>query len=114
MAHRADFREYSSSESDAATAPWYYRLADLLVRTGGPGAIIAVLLCWYLVTSMNLQMRAIADMMSAANVKMAAFAASQQRYDDQRERLLDKQLAILRQMCVNSAKSETALKACLE
>jgi hypothetical protein len=114
VAHRVDLQEYSSSESVTSASPWYYRLADLLVRTGGPGAVIAVLLCWYLVSSMNIQLRAITEMMTQANVKMTAFAASQQRFDDQRERLLDKQLVILRQMCVNSAKTETALKACLE
>jgi hypothetical protein len=52
--------------------------------------------------------------MSAAQINMGAFAAEQRSFNERRQSQLDVQLRIMRVMCTNGAKTEAALKACME
>jgi hypothetical protein len=49
-----------------------------------------------------------------AGARMTAFAAQQDQFNEGRSILLEKQLAILRQLCVNSSRTEAAIKACVQ
>lgn len=113
----ADMTDISISASD----PWYAKLATAILNTSGPLSLIAMGLCAFLMWTVWAQLAAIngriGDLhaqMLEAKVEMGKFAARQLAFDEQRERLLEQQMRVLRQTCVNVSRSEAAIRACTE
>jgi hypothetical protein len=71
-------------------------------------------LVWFLLTNVSGGLASIQTKMNSAEVSMGAFAAEQREFNDRRQTQLDIQLRIMRVMCVNGAKSESSVKACME
>ena len=97
-------------------SPAYMRFAQMVLKTSGFSGLIALALCAFLMWMMSTQMKVIAADIADAKVRMSGFSDQQRAWDIQRERLLEKQLGILRQVCVgvNAGKGDVALKACWE
>jgi hypothetical protein len=92
-----------------------------ILQTSGPVAVIALLLVWYLMTSVNNQTRDVAvqvkanhEEILAAKNEMHAFATRQIEIDAVKIRQNDLILKILRQMCVNSSDSPQQRSGCYE
>lgn len=103
------------------SGPWYAVLANTILRTSGPMALLTVAFSWFVMwivwgslqTIKENQILIRADIANAG-ARMGAFAAQQEQFNEGRTVLLEKQLVILRQLCVNSAKNEAAIKACVQ
>ena len=105
----------------ALNGPWYAVLAGTILRTSGPMALITIGFAWFVMWVVWGSLQVIKENqiliradIAAAGTKMTAFAAQQEQFNEGRTLLLEKQLAILRQLCVNSSKTEQALKACVQ
>jgi hypothetical protein len=85
-----------------------------VLKTNGPTVVIALVLVWFLLTNVSGGLASIQSQMSAAQINMGAFAAEQRSFNERRQSQLDVQLRIMRVMCTNGAKTEAALKACME
>lgn len=110
-----------ATRDHGSDAPWYARLAQSILATSGPMALVGLGLAFFLaysVTARLLELRTSIEvnrtMLQQAQVEMRAFAARQSEYDRVRQELLEKQLRLLRQLCVNSSKSDVALRGCVE
>lgn len=111
----------TTADDSPLTGPWYAVIASTILRTSGPMALLTVAFSWFVMwvvwgslqTIKDTQLLIRADI-AAASIRMTAFSAQQEHFNEARTELLEKQLAILRQLCVNSARSETALKACVQ
>lgn len=111
----------SKPDTILTSGPWYATLANQVLRTSGPMALITIGFAWFVMWVVWGSLQVIKENqllirqdIANASVKMTAFAATQETFNQQRQLLLEKQLAILRQLCVNSSKTETALKACVQ
>lgn len=103
------------------SGPWYGTLANQILRSSGPMALITIGFAWFVMWVVWGSLQVIKDNqilirgdIAAAGKSMATFAAQQETFNEQRQILLEKQLAILRQLCVNSSKTEAGLKACVQ
>jgi F0F1-type ATP synthase membrane subunit b/b' len=111
----------SPRESDALSGPWYAKLAESILRTSGPMALLTVAFSWFVMWIVWGSLQTIKDTqllirndIAQAGARMTAFAAQQDQFNEGRSILLEKQLAILRQLCVNSSRTEAAIKACVQ
>jgi hypothetical protein len=102
-------------------APWYVKLTTGILSTSGPITLIALAFTGFLMYLVLVQFKAvldnqkiIQDEMAAAKVSMAGFVTAQRDYDVARQRMLELQLRILRQVCINGARDSAAMKACAE
>ena len=102
-------------------APWYVKLTAGILSTSGPITLIALAFSAFLVYIVLVQFRTVIDnqkviqgAMNEAQVAMRAFATTQRDYDAERQRMLELQLRILRQVCINGAKDSIAMKTCVE
>lgn len=96
-------------------------ITKTILQTSGPVALIALLLVWYLMTSVNNQTRDVAaavrtnyNELMEARTEMKAFVNKQSEIDTVKIRQNDLILKILRQMCVNSADSVAQRSGCYE
>lgn len=103
------------------TGPWYAVLANTILRTSGPMALLTVAFSWFVMWVVWGSLQVIKDNqllirsdIASASVRMTAYSARQDQFNESRTELLEKQLAILRQLCVNSSRTEAALKACVQ
>jgi hypothetical protein len=94
--------------------PAYLRVLIAVLRTSGPTVVIALVLLWFVMTNVSSGLNVLQTKMTTASVEMGAFAAEQRAFNARRESQLDVQLRIMRTICSNGAKSEAALKACME
>ena len=94
--------------------PAYLRLFLAVLKTSGPTVVIALILIWYMVTNVSGGLAMLDTKMNSASVTMNAFAAEQRAFNARRENQLDVQLRIMRTICSNGAKTDAALKACME
>jgi len=115
------FKRYKMITESTERAPWYARLFQSVLDTAGPTALVAIattaflmLVVWRGLHDLDMGQDQIRADIERAHASMAAFAATQAQFNEQRQALLEKQLRILRQLCVNSAKSDIALRACVE
>lgn len=99
---------------------WLSALREIL-KTSGPIALIALLLIWFLMTSVNQSLSSVHDeitetkkQMQKAEVNMEAFVARQQTMDQIKIDQNNLMLRILRQMCVNTAEGPVARNGCYE
>ena len=111
----------SPRETEQLDGPWYARLAEAILRTSGPMALLTVAFSWFVMWIVWGSLQTIKDNqhlirqdIAQAGARMTAFAAQQEQFNEGRTILLEKQLAILRQLCVNSSRTESALKACVQ
>lgn len=96
-------------------------LLKQILTTAGPVALIATLLCAFLMYAVwgrfdrldASNQRLLAEMQQA-NSMMGAFAQRSDQADRLRDNLLAAQVKLLRQLCVNSAKSDFQTRACLQ
>ena len=102
-------------------APWYVTLPTGILSTSGPITLIALSFSGFLMYIVLVQFQAvlanqktIQDSMHNAQVAMWAFATTQRDYDAERQRMLELQLRLLRQVCINGARDSSAMKACVE
>jgi hypothetical protein len=103
------------------TAPWYVKLATGILSTSGPITLIALTFSGFLMYTVLVQFqtvlanqKGIQESLHNAQVAMQAFATTQRDYDAERQRMLELQLRILRQVCINGARDSAAMKACAE
>jgi hypothetical protein len=94
--------------------PGYIRLFLAVLKTSGPTVVIALILIWFMVTNVSGGLALLQSQMTSASSNMGAFAAEQRAFNARRENQLDVQLRIMRTICANGAKTESALKACME
>jgi len=94
--------------------PASVRLFLAILRTSGPSVVIALFLIWFITTNVTTSLGAIKTQMDSSHTNMTAFAAEQREFNSRRESQLSVQLRIMRVMCANGAKTDTALKACME
>jgi hypothetical protein len=116
MANGSDSTVITSSSSSSLV-----RIILEILKTNGPSVLIAIGLTGVMIWLLVFALRGIDTAIEAnhqeligAKVEMTRFAAKQNEYDRVRQELLEKQLRLLRQLCVNSSKSDVALKACVE
>lgn len=96
-------------------------LLKSILTTAGPVALIATLLCGFLMYAtwgrfdrLDASNEQLSKQMAAAGEGMRAFAERVTASDLARDQLLAKQIAVLRQMCINSARTELQTRACLQ
>jgi len=94
--------------------PAWIKLIVAILKTSGPSVLIALILIWFMMANVSESLSVLHSTMTAADTKMAAFAAEQRAFNARRELQLDVQLRIMRQVCANGAKNEAALKTCME
>lgn len=92
-----------------------------ILTTSGPVALLAIGLTvflghfvWNRLGTIEANQHAIMESMTKANVAMAAFVAQHNEVERERQLLMQTQIKLLRQLCVNSAKSEFQTRACME
>jgi hypothetical protein len=102
-------------------APWYVKTITSVLYNSGPITLIALAFSGFLMYIVLVQFKTvidnqklIQDEMVAAKVEMRGFVLSQRDYDASRQRMLELQLRILRQVCINGARDSAAMKACAE
>lgn len=103
------------------SGPWYAQIMRTILQTSGPVALIALALVWFLMWAVTAQIAAVRQSVEvnhteiqAAKVTMHAFAQRQIDAEQRRELQLELQLRLLRQVCINSARTESATRACLD
>jgi hypothetical protein len=101
--------------------PWYVATVKAVLQTSGPIAVVALLLVWYLMTSLTVSMGRISDQIKAnhdeivaAKVDMKAFAAGQMANEAIKAKRDDSVVKIMRQMCINAAQTTQARQGCYE
>lgn len=94
--------------------PAYLRIFLAVLKTSGPTVVIALILVWFMLTNVAGGLNTLENKMDTAAVTMGAFAAEQRAFNARRELQLDVQLRIMRTICSNGAKTDAALKACME
>lgn len=104
----------NGNDSSPPGTPTWIRLFVEILKTSGPSVVIALILVWFMMNTVSSSLVDLHNRMAAADVKMGAFAAEQRAFNARREFQLDVQLRIMRQVCANGAKTEAALKACME
>jgi len=102
------------SDDLPGSAPVYARLIQTVLKTSGPTALIALALSAFLMWMVSGSLKAIAGDIAAAQVKMTAFAEKQEKVDQNRALQSERELRVLRALCVNSAKTEAAREGCYE
>lgn len=103
----------------SAPGGWIGVLAAVL-KTSGPAAVIAILLVLYLTGDQSKKLDAIVGTqntimgkLSSAQIEMTKFAATHMEEDRTKNALLASQIALLRQLCVNTAKTPEQTRGCL-
>jgi hypothetical protein len=101
--------------------PWYVNLLETILKTSGPIAVVALVLVWYLMTSISTGLRNVTLAVEtnhieiqAAKVTMHEFVAKQNEIDTVKVRQNDLILKIMRQVCINGATTEVARAGCLQ
>jgi len=96
-------------------------LFKTILTTAGPVALIATLLCGFLMYAvwgrfdrLDASNEQLGKQMASAGEGMRAFAEKTMLNDKIRDDLLASQIKILRQMCINSARTELQTRACLQ
>jgi len=96
-------------------------LLKSILTTAGPVALIATLLCGFLMYAtwgrfdrLDASNEQLGKQMASAGEGMRAFAEKTTLNDKIRDDLLASQIKILRQMCINSARTELQTRACLQ
>jgi hypothetical protein len=117
MRERAD-NELSTSSS-STTGGWI-GLIRIILTTSGPVALLAILLSaflgyavWGRLDRIENNQGKILGEMGGAKVSMSAFVAQHMQIENERSLLLQSQVKLLRQLCVNAAKTETQARGCL-
>jgi hypothetical protein len=117
-------REYEEGTMTLPNGSWLGLLRTILT-TSGPVALLATLLCafvmWVVYEGGNKRFdrldasnAGLHAQMTEATQSMSAFASRATSNDTLRDALLAKQIALLRQVCVNSAKTDYQTRACLQ
>jgi hypothetical protein len=96
-------------------------LLKTILTTAGPVALMATVLCgflmfavWGRLNTLDASAAQVLSEMRAAKVTMHQFAAAQETSEQQRTALLQSQIRLLRQVCVNGAKNDYQTRACLQ
>lgn len=97
---------------DTPPPPGYVGLAQTIVSKSGPIALLAVGFAAFLCVVVWVRLVSIERMMNDAGKSMAAFSATHTKQDDERNALMTAQTALLRQLCINSAKDEGQRRDC--
>jgi hypothetical protein len=107
------------TESRSTTGGWVGLLRAVLT-TAGPVAFLATILTGFLIMvvwgrfeRIEGNQRVIMTDIAGAKVSMGAFVAQHAEIERERSILLQTQVGLLRQLCVNSAKSDYQTRACL-
>lgn len=102
-----------------STATGVVGLAGTILRTSGPMALLAIALVvflawgvWGRLDRLDVAEAKVLSEIATANVRMQAFSATQEQQERERSILLKSQVQLLRQLCVNSAKSDAQRLAC--
>jgi hypothetical protein len=110
----------AEADSTGGTGNGMMGLLRTVLTTSGPVALIATILIlflsaavWGRLTTIEANQARILEAMASANTRMAAFSERHIQIDLERSSLMNQQLRILRQVCVNSAKTDYQTRACL-
>lgn len=108
-----------TTSSSSTTGGWAGVVRTILT-TSGPVALLAIMLSAFLGYAVWGQLERlenndakILSSMGEAKVSMGAFVAQHMQIESDRSLLLQSQVKLLRQLCVNAAKTEAQARGCL-